>query len=166
MKPTPLQFHRPVRWTILGSSALIALVLGTAVYLFDRDWSTVRFLAPLSARQPGVGGWFGSLGNTLPSFLHAYAFALLMILALRPYRHAATVGALGWFTVAETLELLQIDSFRQFCDGVAGSLSNLVWINGAGTCLVSGIFDTGDLWATALGCSAAWAASRFTESRR
>ena len=127
---------------MLGSSVLIALVLAMAVYIFDRDWSTVRFLAPLSAFQPGIGGWFGSLGNTLPSFLHAYAFALLVILALRPYRHATTVGALGWLTVAGILELLQIDSFREFCDGVAGSISNLIWINGAGTCLVSGIFDS------------------------
>ena len=151
---------------MLASSVPIALVLATAVYIFDRDWSTVRFLAPLSALQPEIGGGFGPLGNTLPSFLHAYAFALLVILALRPNRHANTVGALGWLSVAGTLELLQIDSARGFCDGVAGSISNLIWIDGAGTCLVSGIFDTGDLWATALGCITAWAASRFSELRR
>jgi len=151
---------------MLGASVPIALVLATAVYIFDREWSSVRFLAPLAAWQPGMGGWFGPLGNTLPSFLHAYAFALLVILALRPYRHAATVGALGWLTVAGTLELLQIDSFREYCDGVAGSLTGLYWFNGAGSCLVSGIFDAGDLWATVLGCLTAWAASRFLELRQ
>ena len=93
---------------MLGSSVLIALVLAMAVYIFDRDWSTVRFLAPLSAFQPGIGGWFGSLGNTLPSFLHAYAFALLVILALRPYRHATTVGALGWLTVAGSQQAVEV----------------------------------------------------------
>jgi hypothetical protein len=144
----------------------MALVLGTAVYLFDRDWSMVRFLAPLSAWQPGTQGWLGPFGNSLPSFLHAYAFALLVILALRPYRHASAVGALGWLVVAGTLELLQADSFRDICSGTAGSLSNLHWLRVPGACLVNGSFDTGDLWATALGCFLAWVASSFSELRR
>jgi len=32
----------------LAASALFALVLGTCVYLVDRDWATTLFLAPLA----------------------------------------------------------------------------------------------------------------------
>lgn len=147
-------------------SVAAALAVGTSVYLFDRDWTSVRFLAPLSIWQPGVRGWFGALGDTLPSFLHAYAFALLVILALRPWRHASTVGALGWFAIAAMLELLQADVFRDFCSTAAGLLSNLSRVSRSATCLVSGSFDTGDLWASASACCIAWAVSRFAELRR
>jgi hypothetical protein len=60
-------------------TAAFALLLGTSVYLLDRDWASVLFLAAIADRQPGALSVFGEFGYTLPSFLHAYAFALLII---------------------------------------------------------------------------------------
>lgn len=133
-------------------SALFALLLGAGVYLLDRDWDSVRLLAPLSDLQPQAFGWFGSPGYMLPSLLHAYAFTVLLILALGPYRHARAAGTLVWFTVAATMELLQADGFDPLFEGSTAQLSGPFWIEGMRAYFLNGYFDAGDLWGTALGC--------------
>jgi len=102
-------FLSPAR---LAALAVGLLVLGTAVYLLDRTPGSA-WLIP-AAWQAGGGGdgrgggtVFGALGRWLPSFVHAFAFAVLTALVLP--RHPASVPAacVGWALVDTLAEVGQ-----------------------------------------------------------
>jgi hypothetical protein len=148
----------------LSVSVLLALLVGTSVYLLDRNWATVQFLVPFAGLQGEQVNLFGSMGNVLPAFCHAYAFSLLLILALGRTRRACLVGPLVWFAVAAGLEILQAEPIAglllsptvpQPDSPVLGSLINYS---------VNGRFDPGDLLAAGLGCVTALLAASVVES--
>lgn len=138
-------------------SAVAALAAGTAVYLLDRDWSSVLFLAPFAGWQDGTAGLFGRIGLSLPSLAHAYAFAVLIILALRPWRHARQAGALAWLAVACGLEFTQASGAPADGLPLAGWLSQFV---------INGRFDVADIVATAAGVLAAYLATSVLETQQ
>jgi hypothetical protein len=157
--------HRLTRGETLFASAVAALVAGTAVYVLARDWAPVLFLAPLADWQPGRLGLFGGLAYTLPAFLHAYAFALLLILALLPSRSARWLGALAWLLLASGLEVLQSGVVKAF---VAEHFHAIAGTPVAGAFLgyiTFGRFDAADLVATALGVFTAWLTSFALEKQ-
>jgi len=139
----------------LAGTAVVALAVGACVYLLDRDWVSTMFLGAFAGWQPARYAVFGALGDTLPSFLHAYAFTVLLVLALWPWPKARGWVAPGWFAIAAGLEILQAPGVALAAFGPPDS---------AGTPLVRslalyawrGEFDPADLWATALGCATAW----------
>lgn len=148
----------------MPGSALLALAGGSLVYVTDRDWTTTTFLAPFADLQPAASGFFGPLGLVLPSFLHAYAFALLLILALGPTRRAAVIGAGAWFVCAAILEILQAGPMREFL--VPGGTTNASFPPASPFQLyiVNGRFDPGDVLASLLGCTTALAISFVREA--
>lgn len=139
----------------LPGSALLALLLGTSVYLLDRDWAGVQFLAPFAAFQGEQGDLFGTLGHVLPSLCHAYAFSLLLILALGQTRRARLFGALAWFAVAAGLEALQSVRISVLLTGPIGPYADLPVLGSIVNYAANGHFDPGDLLAAGLGCVAA-----------
>lgn len=139
--------------------ALAALLLGTLVYLLDRDWATVQFLAPLSPWQSGVAGWFGSAGGVLPSFLHAFGISVLLVAACSPWRGLRPWICAGWFLFAAGLECLQAESMARLMFAGSGSSADGLVILALRDYAVLGRFDTNDLVALALGCIAAYAAT-------
>ena len=148
---------------LLLLSAAAAVAAGTSVYLFDRDWSAVQFLAPFAEWQPDVSGQFGSIGDVLPSLTHAYAFALLIMLALWPAKRARQVGAFAWLLTALGLESLQ-SRFVQ--EAVAGSSLRIGALPGGDNSvayILNGRFDALDLLAAALGVCLAYLASSVLE---
>ncbi len=152
--------------SLLPASGLLALFTGAAVYLVDRDWTTALFLAPVSAWQPDLGVSLGSFGLSLPSLCHAYAFTLLIILALRPARHARLTGALAWLTVASALECLQADPIAERIASGVGLLAGNPVADGFLAYMLNGHFDLADLAATALGVLAAFVATSTLERKR
>ena len=154
------------RQTLLAGSALAALTLGIAVYLLDRDWHTVLFLAPLADFQPGRYDLFGSLGGVLPSFLHAYAISMLLAVALSPWPGSRLPACAAWFGVAGLLELLQAAA-----SGPGGLLPHPGPAAGAALpefirgYAVSGRFDAADLWTTALGCAVTYSVVGILRTR-
>lgn len=151
--------------TLLPASGFFALFAGSAVYLLDRDWATTLFLAPVSAWQPDLNVSFGFIGASLPSLCHAYAFALLIILALRPSRYARAAGALAWLIVASALECLQADVIAERLANGAGSFAGNPIADGFLAYTMNGHFDVADLAATALGVSAAFVATSIKERK-
>ena len=91
-------------------TAVTALLLGSAVYLLDRDWANTMLLAPFIAYQWPTSAVFGAFGGFLPALLHAYAIPVLIIVALRPWPWTRPWVCLLWFTLASTLEWLQSDA--------------------------------------------------------
>jgi hypothetical protein len=148
----------------LPGSALLALFVGTSVYLFDRDWATVRFLAPLAALQGEQANFFGALGQVLPAVCHAYAFTLFLILVLGRSRRARVLGAFGWFVLAAGLEVLQAERVSAALSGLAALLPESQGLSSSINYAVNGCFDPGDLLAAALGCAAAFLVASVPEA--
>ena len=140
----------------LFASSILAILTGTTVYLLGRDWTTTLFLTPVSAWQPELHVSFGFLGANLPSLCHAYAFTLLIILALWPARHARLAGALTWLFVAAALECLQADAISDPVAVWTGWLAGNPIADGVLAYMMNGHFDVADLAATVLGVSAAF----------
>ena len=137
-------------------SALLALLIGTCIYLVDRDWATVQFLAPFAALQGEQANLFGALGQVLPAVCHAYAFTLFLILVLGRTRRARFLAALGWFAFASGLEFLQAERTTIPLYGLAAVLPESQGVSSIINYAVNGGFDPGDLLAAALGCAAAF----------
>ena len=148
---------------VLPGSALLALLVGTSVYLLDRDWAAVLFLAPFAAFQDDPSNLFGSLGNVLPAFCHAYAFSLLLILALGRTRHARLAGPLAWFAVAAGLEALQAGSVSGLLVSLHAPQQDSPVLGSIFSYSVNGFFDPGDLLAAGLGCVVASLAASALE---
>ena len=149
--------EKNARRLFAAASGLISLLLGVSVYLLDRDWESVLFLASISTWQPAVVGWFGPLGLSLPSFFHAYGFALLIILAMGGMRVSALPGAAGWFSIAVLREALQSEAVGNFLLTTHRFVSDSVFSRAVEAYIVNGSFDTRDILAAAIGCIAAGA---------
>jgi hypothetical protein len=147
----------------LPASGFFALLAGTAVYLLDRDWTTALFLAPFSAWQPDLNLSLGFTGNSLPSLCHAYAFALLIILALWPARHARLAGAVSWLLIAAALECLQAEAMHEWVADGIGVLAGFPFADHFLAYTVNGHFDTADLVATVFGVLVAYIATSVLE---
>lgn len=139
----------------MPGSALLALLVGASVYLLDRDWAAVQFLAPFAALQGEQANLFGTLGHVLPSLCHAYAFSLLLILALGRTRRARLLGALLWFAVAAGLEALQSVRISVLLTDLAAPYRDSPVLGSFANYAANGHFDPGDLLAAGLGCMAA-----------
>ena len=142
--------HPPVE-TDLIVSALAALLLGTAVYLLDRDWASAMFLEPFVDYQLSRSAIFGALGGFLPSLLHAYAIPVLIMVALSPWPWTRPWVCLLWFIMASFFEWLQSDSAGAlffFADRPSGDIPLLTYLERYS---VQGQFDYIDLVATGVG---------------
>jgi len=151
---------------VVPGSIILSLALGTAVYILDRDWSTALFLAPILDWQPDPFGLFGRLGYVLPSFFHACAFTLLLIVAFGRTRHARRVGAVTWFIIAATLEIAQAEFLRETVFGTSAHPASATLLNIIQSYVVNGHFDSGDLVATALGCAVAYLIASALEEQK
>jgi len=156
---TMVQFREPTSAVEAGQiiSAVAALLLGSAVYLLDRDWADTMLLAPFIAYQWPTSAAFGDFGGFLPALLHAYAIPVLIIVVLRPWTWTRPWVCILWFTIASTLEWLQsdaTDSLLFSADTLPGEMPLLGYLE---RYAVQGQFDNFDLLATAVGCLTALA---------
>jgi hypothetical protein len=154
-----------VKLTAIGTSAILALVAGTCVYLLDRDWASTLFLAPFDGWQAGQADLFGALGGNLPSFFHAYALASLLIILLGRIPHARPIGASLWFATAAVLECLQADQLKTLLGSTTAIAGTPGFLASIRAYIDNGHYDAGDIVAAAVGCAAAWAVSFVLEER-
>ena len=142
--------HLPVE-TGLIISAVAALLLGSAVYLLDRDWSDTMLLAPFIAYQWPTSAAFADFGGFLPSFLHAYAIPVLIIVALRPWPWTRPWVCILWFTIASILEWLQSEAADSLLFSANTLLGDMPLLGYLERYAVQGQFDNFDLLATGVG---------------
>ena len=145
---------------LLGrSSSLVVLAgallaLGLLVYVADRPPGRAMLL-PAWARLAS-GGWFDSVGDWLPSFIHPFAFSLLTVAALGPSARPRYGVCVAWGAVNAAFELGQLPR-------VATELARALHVSMLPTSLsrpladyfVRGQFDFADLAAIVLGSTAA-----------
>jgi hypothetical protein len=156
---TPVRIPEPYSKTEVGLifTAVAALLLGTAVYLLDRDWANSMFLAPFAYHQWPRSAVFGAFGGFLPALLHAYAISVLILVALWPWPRTRAGVCLLWFIIASTLEWLQSDAADAWFfagDRLPDTMPLLAYLE---SYAIHGQFDNIDLLATGAGCLTALA---------
>jgi hypothetical protein len=157
MSSVTLQFRGARNEAGLIFTAVAALLLGTAVYLLDRDWASTLVLSSFVAYQWPRSAVFGAFGGFLPALLHAYAISVLIIVALRPWPWTRPWVCLLWFTIASALEWLQSDAAETLfftTDRLPGDMALLGYLE---RYTLQGQFDKVDLLATGVGCLTALA---------
>ena len=136
--------------------AAIALLIGTAVYIFDRG-GAVGFVPSAWAAALRVRPVFGTLGGSLPTFTHTFGFALLFVALLRP-RATAAVAAVcaGWTLVEAVFEIGQIPRVAALVDSWAGAARETWPLRLLLQYLASGTFALADLVSVVLGGALAY----------
>ncbi len=153
------------RQILIGMSSLI---IGTLVYLVDRspDQTYFVFSSPfnisLFKTLPII---FGSIGNNLPAFIHAFSFVLITAALVSCRNRGYIIICLSWFFVDCTFELGQKFTslpLKIIPDWFAG----IPFLENTGNYFAHGTFDYFDLIAIAIGTVIAYYVLLATMERR
>ncbi len=145
---------------------LVALALGTMVYLVDRpaEQSFVPSAISLFDLAPRV---FGIVGHSLPTFAHVFAFILLTAALLTGERKTAITVCLGWFVVEAAFELGQHPALAlALATATPPWFAGLPILNKTDSYFLHGTFDPLDIVAIALGALTAYLVIQNTARRR
>ena len=149
------KMSRPL--VLQAAPALIALFIGTAVYLLDRQPETVYLMADWMGGGKRESPFFGTLGGYLPAFIHVYAFILLTVLVAAPSRVHALAICLFWLVLDSAFELAQVGVIaRAIADHVPGWFAGIPFLDNTSHYFLAGTFDVLDLYAIAAGSFAAY----------
>jgi hypothetical protein len=137
--------------------ATIALAIGSAVYLFDRQPETVYFISTATSLPDGSSVVFGAIGNYLPTFVHVYAFILLTAALLAPGGAHAGFVCVFWALVDSVFELAQIDSVAARIAGIVPEwFAGIPLLENIPHYFLAGTFDVLDLVSIFAGTIAAY----------
>jgi hypothetical protein len=141
---------------LLGVAALLA---GALVYVVDRAPNETYFVystavnISLHNTLPNI---FGPIGNSLPTFIHVLAFALITAGVISCGRRGWLTICLGWFLVDAAFEIGQKYS-AWTANHIPGSFSGIPILENTKTFFLRGTFDVHDFVAMAIGAITAYA---------
>jgi hypothetical protein len=142
----------------------VALTFGILVYVFDRSSTAVYFVPDSWQLAETTPLFFGELGNYLPAFFHALAFALF-INAIAGRRYIGFMCVI-WFVAEVLFELAQIDPIAFRISGVLpGWFTQLPILENISSHFLAGRFDRVDVLFLMLGCATAYAIGWVTLPR-
>lgn len=126
--------------------ALFMLAAGAGVYLFDRPPGSA-YLLPLSwSLHAGGETFFGAIGGSLPSLVHAFSFSILSSLAL-PRRIGWSALACGGWGLLETL--LEVGQHARlaplFASAIGDRFQQIPVLDHLGRYFTNGVFDSTDV---------------------
>jgi hypothetical protein len=137
--------------------AIGAMCVGVFVYVSDRQPEFVYFLPTWLSLESQLAGLFGSIGNSLPTFIHVYAFILLTVVVAVPSITKLIPVCLGWFTLDSLFEVAQSNPIAHWIGSHTPA-----WFNGVpllentADYFLMGTFDVLDLFSIATGTLAAY----------
>ncbi len=139
------------------SAAIGALCIGVLVYVLDRQAEFVYFLSGWPSLDSVPGGFFGSIGNYLPTFVHVYAFILLTVVVAVPAISKLVPVCLAWFAIDSLFELAQLNPIAQWIGSHTPMwFSGIPFLDNTADYFLSGTFDMLDLLSIATGALAAY----------
>ncbi len=142
------------KWLLL--IGLTVLLLGTLVYILDRPPEQVPVLSYLNLSHH-IPALFGSVGNSLPTFAHVFAFCLLTTLLLGNSKQHAAVVCLAWFCIDAAFELGQTEQAAGWLQPfIPQWFDYLPILDQTGSFFGNGTFDVFDLISIALGAVTAY----------
>lgn len=147
--------------------ALISLCVGVLVYVLDRQVESVYFLTEWFSLNNEPIHLFGSAGDYLPTFIHAYAFILLTVAVATPSIINAIFACMAWFTIDSLLEVGQIDSIAQWIAlHTPDWFSDIPFLENTTDYFLTGTFDVLDLVSIAAGTLAAYLTFKLAEKHQ
>lgn len=154
-----------IRQILIGMSSLI---IGTLVYLVDRspDQTYFVFSTPfnisLFKTLPII---FGSIGNNLPAFIHAFSFILITAGLSHCRKRGCLIICACWFLTDVIFELGQ--KFKVFSSTMVPDwFSGILFLENTKNYFLSGTFDINDLTAIIFGTILAYFVLSGTIKRR
>jgi len=145
------------------SLGIFVLITGSLVYIIDRSPEHTYFIYQTSFNLSLYGslpGMFGSIGDNLPSFVHAFSFILITAGLIATQKHTILLICLFWFVIDSLFEFGQvlIDSATTVPSWFAG----IPFLENTENYFTNGIFDWNDVAATAIGVIVAYLVLRAT----
>ncbi len=144
------------------------LVVGSLVYLIDRppDQTYFIYTGPINITLFNIiPKLFGSIGNTLPAFIHVFSFILITAALISWQKRDYLIICLGWFLVDCVFELGQKFNtwpLRIIPDWFEG----IPFLENTENCFLQGTFDFIDLAAISIGAVIAYFVLLTTNKRR
>ena len=154
-----------IRQILIGLSILL---LGTLVYVVDRPPDQTYFVCKsfvnisLHNTLPNL---FGFIGNSLPSFIHAFSFILITAGLLHCQKRGCLIICACWFLADVVFELGQkfkVLSSTMFPDWFSG----ILFLENSKNYFLFGTFDFNDLTAIIFGALSAYFVLSITMQRR
>lgn len=147
---------------------MIGLLFGSLIYLVDRPPDQTYFVYS-SALHISLYNilpkLFGSIGNSLPAFIHAFSFILITAGLATSRKRGYLIICLFWFAVDSVFELGQHFKtlpLRLIPDWFAG----IPYLENTENYFLQGTFDFLDLAAITFGIATAYAILLTTTERR
>ena len=147
---------------------LTALLLGSLVYLVDRPPDQTYFIyisglnISLYNTLPNI---FGAIGNSLPAFIHVFAFILITAGLLGCRKKGSLIICLSWLLVDGAFELGQ--KFNTWSSSaIPGWFTGIPFLENTESYFLKGTFDFVDIVAIALGSVTAYCVLLAISKRR
>ncbi len=147
---------------------VFGLAFGSLVYLIDRppDQTYFIYTSPINITLFNViPKLFGSIGNTLPAFIHVFSFILITAALISWQKRGYLIICLSWFLVDCAFELGQGFNpwpLRIIPDWFAG----IPFLENTGNYFLQGTFDLIDLAAISIGAAIAYFVLLTTSKKR
>lgn len=141
---------------LIGAAALL---IGALIYVVDRAPHQTYFIYSTSANTslykilPNV---FGFLGNSLPAFIHVFAFALITAGVVSCGKRGWLIICFSWFLIDSAFEFGQKFS-TWTVNFIPGSFESIPILENTKAFFLQGTFDVNDLVAMAIGAITAYA---------
>jgi len=155
-----IKIPRPQRTTIRTGVNILqlligfnALVLGILFYYFFRSAEHtyfLKFLVTNPHRHKILLPAFISLGNSLPTFIHVFAFSLMTASLIASQKRGYIVVCLAWFAIDVLFELGQ-GIGNLIIPVIPSWFFNFLFLENIGNYFLRGHFDYLDLMSIALG---------------
>jgi hypothetical protein len=147
---------------------LFVLLFGTLVYVVDRPPDQTYFLyksfvnISLHNTLPNL---FGFVGNSLPSFIHAFSFILITAGLLHCQKRGCLIICACWFLVDCAFELGQ--KFNLWSSKIIPDwFGGILFLENTKNYFTRGTFDYFDLTAIIIGAIAAYFVLLYTRQRK
>ena len=137
--------------------AIGALSAGVVFYALGRRHDHVYLLRDWLPRDNLSIGFFGGIGDSLPTFIHVYAFILLTAVVAAPPVNKIVHVCAAWFAFDGLLEVAQIHSIARWISAHTPDwFSGIPFLENTADYFLFGTFDVLDLLSIAAGTLAAY----------
>jgi hypothetical protein len=149
-----IQWSTNRRLVLIG---ILALVIGVALYVFDRPSAQTYFVPNALSLFKGAPSVFGKVGYHLPTFLHAFAFCLITSGVMGYGPRGTAVVCLLWLLVDGAFEIGQRpDIANEIVPHIPDWFKHVPILENTADYFIYGRFDPMDLAAILLGAIVAY----------
>ena len=157
--------RHPVNLTQLGIGVL-ALLIGVLLYWLDRPAAQTYFMPETLSLFRQTPRLFGSLGNQLPTFLHAFAFCLISAALVSRTRSTALGICLLWAGIDSLFEIGQHPAVAaRLAAAIPAWFAHVPLLDNTRSYFLHGHFDPLDLASILLGAVAAYGLIMLTRHK-